>query len=305
MITDGFWDADEDDDAAFERRLDVVVREIGDRGKPRVSEAVPPEPTPAPAPAPAPIRAPAPVAAPAPAPAPALAPAPNLVTPAPEATASSTLQRSFTPSLQLASLPVQQQMQVSSEQQPMAAGAGASLMEVAAFIRGERDESRKEREEWQARLEKQALETEWARLETEKHREEMHAKMEQQRAEAEAQLETQREKMQAEAEARLETQRIETETVRAAAEAKICVSEAQLEALQVRLDALHQAKLLTDDEVVKLEDCVGDFIECWSLLSAVPAEMGAVAGEVKRLVGLSEGVSKDGALARQLRRKFA
>jgi len=51
----GFWDADQDDDAAFERRLDVVLREIGDRGKIQISEAVPPEPTPAPAPAP--IRA--------------------------------------------------------------------------------------------------------------------------------------------------------------------------------------------------------------------------------------------------------
>ena len=46
-----FWDADQDNDTAFERRLDAVVREIGDRGKLRMSEAVPPEPTPAPAPA--------------------------------------------------------------------------------------------------------------------------------------------------------------------------------------------------------------------------------------------------------------
>ena len=27
------WDAEKDDDAAFERRLDNVVREIGERGK--------------------------------------------------------------------------------------------------------------------------------------------------------------------------------------------------------------------------------------------------------------------------------
>ena len=47
------WDAEKDDDAAFERRLDSVVREIGERGKLlMVSEAVPPfhEPSPAPAP---------------------------------------------------------------------------------------------------------------------------------------------------------------------------------------------------------------------------------------------------------------
>jgi hypothetical protein len=61
----GFWDADQDDDATFERRIDSLVREIGDRGKLwMMSEAVPPEPTPEPAPAP--IRAPAPAPAPAP-----------------------------------------------------------------------------------------------------------------------------------------------------------------------------------------------------------------------------------------------
>eukprot|EP01043_Picozoa_sp_COSAG02_P069994 COSAG02_NODE_12222_length_1577_cov_1.075051_1_plen_53_part_10 len=37
------WDAEKDDDAAFERRVDSVVREIGERGKlVMVSEAVPP-----------------------------------------------------------------------------------------------------------------------------------------------------------------------------------------------------------------------------------------------------------------------
>ena len=47
----GFWDADEDSDAAFGRRLDPVVREVGTRGKLMLSEAVPPpfhEPAPAP-----------------------------------------------------------------------------------------------------------------------------------------------------------------------------------------------------------------------------------------------------------------
>ena len=67
-----FWGADADDDAAFERRLDSAVGEIGDRGKVMLPESVLPfrEPTPEPAPAPAVARR-----APAPAPAPALAPA--------------------------------------------------------------------------------------------------------------------------------------------------------------------------------------------------------------------------------------
>eukprot|EP01046_Picozoa_sp_COSAG06_P007140 COSAG06_NODE_344_length_17074_cov_116.626510_19_plen_166_part_00 len=53
------WDAETDDDTAFDRRLDSVVREIGDRGKLMMAEAVPPEPTPAPAPAPQRSYAPA------------------------------------------------------------------------------------------------------------------------------------------------------------------------------------------------------------------------------------------------------
>ena len=58
------WYADTDDNATFERRLDGVVREIGDRGKLMVAEAILSlEPTPAPAPAAAPMM----TAAPAPA----------------------------------------------------------------------------------------------------------------------------------------------------------------------------------------------------------------------------------------------
>ena len=37
-----FWDADKDDDASFDRRVDQVLREVGERGKPTVSESVPP-----------------------------------------------------------------------------------------------------------------------------------------------------------------------------------------------------------------------------------------------------------------------
>ena len=61
----GMWDAENDDDAAFERRMASVVREVGERGKLIVAESVPParwerSPTPAPAPEPARALAPAP-----------------------------------------------------------------------------------------------------------------------------------------------------------------------------------------------------------------------------------------------------
>ena len=55
------WDAEQDDDTAFERRLDSVVREIGERGKLLLPEAVTPLPIPAPAPTEAAAPAPAPV----------------------------------------------------------------------------------------------------------------------------------------------------------------------------------------------------------------------------------------------------
>jgi hypothetical protein len=67
---------------------------------------------------------------------------------------------------------------------------------------------------------------------------------------------------------------------------------------------LHQAKLLNDDEIGALEDCVADYIDCRSSLSPAAAEIGVAAEKVKKMVGLSEGVGKDGMLARQLRRKF-
>ena len=44
------WDAEDDDDAAFERRVDAVCREIGERGKLMTSEGVPPLRQPGPAP---------------------------------------------------------------------------------------------------------------------------------------------------------------------------------------------------------------------------------------------------------------
>ena len=114
------------------------------------------------------------------------------------------------------------------------------------------------------------------------------------RAEMEAKMDTKIEQLQTKMEATVKTHT-----------AISCVSEGQLELLQTRLDALHQAKLLTDDEIDELEDCVADYIDCRSSLNPVAAEIGTAAEKVKKMVGLSEGIGKDGMLARQLRRKLA
>ena len=120
------------------------------------------------------------------------------------------------------------------------------------------------------------------------------------RAEMEAKLQAQKQ-----ADAKLERQREETESlreqarVRTAAEA---ISEEQLEALQSRLVALHEAKLLTDEESDTAEDIT---IDCLELLGKAPMttlENPAV-DKVRTMIVLSEKVAADRAFARQLRRK--
>jgi DNA-binding transcriptional MerR regulator len=152
------------------------------------------------------------------------------------------------------------------------AAAGVSLMEVSTFM----TEQLKAVARMEARMDKQASEA---------------------KAEMEMKLDEQRRQT--------EQQRQEAQQAREIASSKGCVSEGQLEMLQTRLDALHEAKLLTDDEVGALEDCVADYIDCCSSLNPAAAEIGASADKVKKMIGLSEGMGKDRMLARQLRRKFA
>jgi|EP01046_Picozoa_sp_COSAG06_P039347 chromosome segregation ATPase len=185
---------------------------------------------------------------------------------------------------------------------------GVSLMEVSTFM----TEQLKAVARMEARMDKQASEAkaemEAQRLETRRQASEAKAEMEAQRleslkqaAEAKAEMEVKLDEQRRQ----IEQQRQEAQQVREIASAKSCVSEGQLEMLQTRLDALHEAKLLTDDEVGALEDCVADYIDCCSSLNPAAAEIGAAAEKVKKMVGLSEGMGKDGMLARQLRRKFA
>ena len=86
------------------------------------------------------------------------------------------------------------------------------------------------------------------------------------------------------------------------------LSEQRLVALQQRLEALHMAKLLGDDELYSLEDIVADFVEHrQSSMGVVTLEAIAtndVVGKMLKLVALSESIVGDGAFARQARRKF-
>jgi hypothetical protein len=85
------------------------------------------------------------------------------------------------------------------------------------------------------------------------------------------------------------------------------VSHQQLTALQARLEELHVAKLLGDDELYALEDLCADFAELQAKVGLVTNETLLVfelAAKVHALIGVSERIPGEAAFSRQLRRKF-
>ena len=178
-------------------------------------------------------------------------------------------------------------------------GSGGSFEAMTSFLNDQQDKS--------VSLLREERETSERRSDCQRH--DMETKLDQQRHDMETKLDEQRRETQQvrhEMETERDEQRQETckQQVREVASAMSCVSEAQVELLQTRLDALHQAKLLSDDEIGALEDCIADYIDCRSSLNPAAAEIGVAAEKVKKMVGLSEGMGKDGMLARQLRRKL-
>ena len=142
----------------------------------------------------------------------------------------------------------------------------ATKVEVAA----QREIAEKQRHEMEAQMEEQ-------RREMEQQRQELEAKAEQQRQEMEKRLH-------------------DTKPQRASE----AITEGQLEALQARVQTLHEAKLLSEDELVCLEDIVADCIE---VLPTADVQERSVQQTV-RMSQLSEKMAADVSLARQLRRKF-
>jgi vacuolar-type H+-ATPase subunit I/STV1 len=178
-------------------------------------------------------------------------------------------------------------------------GSGGSFEAMTSFLNDQQDKF--------VSLLREERETAERRSDCQRH--DMETKLDQQRHDMETKLDEQRRETQQvrhEMETERDEQRQETckQQVREVASAMSCVSEAQMELLQTRLDALHQAKLLSDDEIGALEDCIADYIDCRSSLNPAAAEIGVAAEKVKKMVGLSEGMGKDGMLARQLRRKL-
>ena len=108
-----------------------------------------------------------------------------------------------------------------------------------------------------------------------------------------------------EMDARMQSQRAEMEARMNAKIAELTPQEAvsaeQLATLQARLETIHQAKLLTEEELFTLEDLCADYAELKSTVGTVTKEMTTL----HKLVGVSEQVAGDAAFARQVRRKFA
>ena len=141
-------------------------------------------------------------------------------------------------------------------------------------------------------------------------RAEMEARLEAQRRETEAQRrETEASRMK-EAEAKLQAQRRQAEAERRMTEAKLLGKlEAQkfreVSVLQVRLEALHSAKLLTDEEMFAMEDIIADSFDDQDHEDEDDDGSRAVACEkVASLVVLSGRIASNASFARQVRRKY-
>ena len=251
-----FFNCEEEDEATFEKRLEPVVREIGDRCRAKdkskaaaVAEGV----------------------------SSTGAPNPVLATPPPRAALAvpAIPDQSFTPTMQMISPVV--------SQQGGGTGSVSSLTELSLFMDTQRVHDAQLLS--QARAEK---------------------------AELEAKIELQRQQI-IDATLQAAQQQMESHVREIKMEAKLAssarvISDEQLATLQSRLQSLHAAKLLTDDELFALEDLCADTIELEAsvpgMLTPGMARTSDVVTKVCKLVALSAGISADAAFARQVRRKF-
>ena len=119
-------------------------------------------------------------------------------------------------------------------------------------------------------------------------REHMEQKMKEQQVEMETRLDQQRQEME---------KRLQEAKPQPASEA---ITEGQLEALQARLQSLHEAKLLSEDDLGRLEDTIADCIEVLPTADVLERSV----ERTVRMSQLSEKMAVDASLARQLRRKF-
>ena len=149
-------------------------------------------------------------------------------------------------------------------QPDVSVAASSNFAEMVSFMREEREQAKSERAEMEAKIEQQRL------------------AMESQRVQMEAKLEQFAQQAQAATDAKLD---------QAEARVEYMTTEQQLPALQARIEALHAAKLLSDDELFSIEDLIADL------------EVGSEDTRVGQLITLSSRMAGDAAFSRQIRRK--
>jgi hypothetical protein len=279
-----FYGCEDEDDAKFEKRVDPVAGEIGERGKqrgkPGLSERVTPQssrPNPEP-------KSKKPDLQPEP------EPEPLPATPKPVAH-TSTPDRSFSPSMQMS--PQQLVMQ-----QPHAStGASGSFAELSLFM-----------EKQQALLLQQHKEAKQeARTDRAEQKQEMEAKLTQQKREMESKMEAQA------AQAKADMDKLRDDMTPREQPPAVTVDE--LTTLQARLESLHAAQLLVDEELYAVEDLCADYAELQASVpeggvltkDAIYSAVGhscATAVKLHKVVRLSSTMAADAAFARQLKRKF-
>ena len=121
--------------------------------------------------------------------------------------------------------------------------------------------------------------------------------------------------VQAEAATQLAKAEAATQLAKAEAATQLAESKAQqmceiahaakLATLQVRLEELHEAKLLQDDELFAIEDRIADALQLVGEDGGIIATPDEARQSVAQIVALSEGIVSNKMFSRQLRRKFA
>ena len=300
------WDAEKDDEAAFNVRVDGVVREIGERGKLMVAEAVPPIAQSKVAA----VRTRAPAAAAAPA---AISEAmtsamPEPASEAPHTTALSSLhgpaeattpqrphatpsEAELTPSMTLHARSHDNQAIAST----VAAGGtttAASLADLSALLEIVQQQAEQADAKLQAqRLVEDKLRAELcdARVEAQRQMSELREQAQKQMSDAQRQMSELREQAQnqvADLEAKRQMLELEIKHTRETE------AFARVHALQVRLQTMHGANLLTDEVLFAIEDIIADCADASS------------DDRVCEMCALSTKMAGDAAFARQLRRRY-
>ena len=86
---------------------------------------------------------------------------------------------------------------------------------------------------------------------------------------------------------------------------KAAITGEQIASLGARLEGMHAAQLLSDEELFTLEDTVADYVELQSSMGVITLEAPMrAADKLVKLVALSEHIAADGAFSRQARRKY-